>query len=141
MLLCHCILLLVSLCEFFFLRIRRPPRSTRTDTLFPYTTLFRSSCPGRDGLARSRASRGHPHQLRPHHQRGGRRPRDRRVAAGVARDAGSCGVIYLDYQATTPLAPAALAAMRPWLESPPDNPHSPPRAIEQTWWREKAWPY
>src|SRR3546814_16089100 len=27
---------------FCFLRIRRPPRSTRTDTLFPYTTLFRS---------------------------------------------------------------------------------------------------
>src|SRR3546814_16421023 len=27
----------------FFLRIRRPPRSTRTDTLFPYTTLFRSA--------------------------------------------------------------------------------------------------
>src|SRR3546814_19245199 len=31
---------------FFFLMIRRPPRSTRTDTLFPYTTLFRS--PRRD---------------------------------------------------------------------------------------------
>src|SRR3546814_1758835 len=34
------------LCTFFwlvfFLMIRRPPRSTRTDTLFPYTTLFRS---------------------------------------------------------------------------------------------------
>src|SRR3546814_18002302 len=29
--------------HFFFLMIRRPPRSTRTDTLFPYTTLFRSS--------------------------------------------------------------------------------------------------
>src|SRR3546814_20484219 len=28
----------------FFLMIRRPPRSTRTDTLFPYTTLFRSRC-------------------------------------------------------------------------------------------------
>src|SRR3546814_4943737 len=28
----------------FFLMIRRPPRSTRTDTLFPYTTLFRSHC-------------------------------------------------------------------------------------------------
>src|SRR3546814_15926972 len=28
---------------FLFLMIRRPPRSTRTDTLFPYTTLFRSS--------------------------------------------------------------------------------------------------
>src|SRR3546814_251619 len=27
--------------------IRRPPRSTRTDTLFPYTTLFRSRCGGR----------------------------------------------------------------------------------------------
>src|SRR3546814_16640842 len=26
----------------FFLMIRRPPRATRTDTLFPYTTLFRS---------------------------------------------------------------------------------------------------
>src|SRR3546814_11811987 len=29
-------------CVVFFLMIRRPPRSTRTDTLFPYTTLFRS---------------------------------------------------------------------------------------------------
>src|SRR3546814_21134877 len=29
---------------FFVLMIRRPPRSTRTDTLFPYTTLFRSGC-------------------------------------------------------------------------------------------------
>src|SRR3546814_20127728 len=28
---------------FFFLLIRRPPRATRTDTLFPYTTLFRST--------------------------------------------------------------------------------------------------
>src|SRR3546814_4530650 len=38
---------------FFFLMIRRPPRSTRTDTLFPYTTLFRSPCihaPGRKRL-------------------------------------------------------------------------------------------
>src|SRR3546814_12430483 len=32
----------IMLCLFFFLMIRRPPRSTRTDTLFPYTTLFRS---------------------------------------------------------------------------------------------------
>src|SRR3546814_5789429 len=31
------------LCLFFFLMIRRPPISTRTDTLFPYTTLFRSA--------------------------------------------------------------------------------------------------
>src|SRR3546814_17232835 len=37
-----CICSLVFLFFFFFLMIRRPPRSTRTDTLFPYTTLFRS---------------------------------------------------------------------------------------------------
>src|SRR3546814_6543170 len=36
----------------FFLMRRRPPRSTRTDTLFPYTTLFRSRC--RRGIQRPR---------------------------------------------------------------------------------------
>src|SRR3546814_3645600 len=35
----------IVLYYFFFLMIRRPPRSTRTDTLFPYTTLFRSALP------------------------------------------------------------------------------------------------
>src|SRR3546814_20594955 len=38
----------------FFLMIRRPPRSTRTDTLFPYTTLFRSTATNKawlDGVA------------------------------------------------------------------------------------------
>src|SRR3546814_14252883 len=34
--------LLIFSVVFFFLMRRRPPRSTRTDTLFPYTTLFRS---------------------------------------------------------------------------------------------------
>src|SRR3546814_13357555 len=33
--------------------IRRPPRSTRTDTLFPYTTLFRSKLVGADALERA----------------------------------------------------------------------------------------
>src|SRR3546814_13825160 len=39
-----CMLLRCDACIvfFFFLMLRRPPRSTRTDTLFPYTTLFRS---------------------------------------------------------------------------------------------------
>src|SRR3546814_11297285 len=46
---------------FFFLMIRRPPRSTRTDTLFPYTTLFRSQ----DQCRRAEAGR-------PHHRRFGR---------------------------------------------------------------------
>src|SRR3546814_11352215 len=34
----------------FFFMIRRPPRSTRTDTLFPYPTLFRSGC-GSESIA------------------------------------------------------------------------------------------
>src|SRR3546814_19723325 len=41
----------LSLLCFFFLMIRRPPRSTRTDTLFPYTTLFRSRQPFVAGIA------------------------------------------------------------------------------------------
>src|SRR3546814_1331628 len=43
---------------FFFLMIRRPPRSTRTDTLFPYTTLFRSEAAPLGGLARPRLPAG-----------------------------------------------------------------------------------
>src|SRR3546814_20509043 len=39
---------LYCVCVVFFLMIRRPPRSTRTDTLFPYTTLFRSDVPRRE---------------------------------------------------------------------------------------------
>src|SRR3546814_4754616 len=46
----------------FFLMIRRPPRSTRTDTLFPYTTLFRSP----DKLS------GQPDDRNPARHRGGR---------------------------------------------------------------------
>src|SRR3546814_6192035 len=38
--------------------IRRPPRSTRTDTLFPYTTLFRSPDPADRRPGRSRPARG-----------------------------------------------------------------------------------
>src|SRR3546814_15100511 len=37
----------------FFLMIRPPPRSTRTDTLFPYTTLFRSFSVGDSGCPRA----------------------------------------------------------------------------------------
>src|SRR3546814_1346049 len=48
----------------FFLMIRRPPRSTRTDTLFPYTTLFRSGCCfSRDCPLKARASRPRAHGL------------------------------------------------------------------------------
>src|SRR3546814_8218473 len=58
----------LSILVFFFLMIRRPPRSTRTDTLFPYTTLFRSQARhgvvadrvigGRDGFQLQRDIRG-----------------------------------------------------------------------------------
>jgi cysteine desulfurase len=42
-------------------------------------------------------------------------------------------MIYLDYQATTPLAPEVAAAMRPWVEEKFANPHSPSK-----WGREAA---
>src|SRR3546814_4188272 len=49
---CWCLVYLVFWvsCVLFILMIRRPPRSTRTDTLFPYTTLFRSPV-GTGGMA------------------------------------------------------------------------------------------
>src|SRR3546814_9724067 len=50
--------------------IRRPPRSTRTDTLFPYTTLFRSSrnersAPAASGLAQRTTAGVQPDDRRP----------------------------------------------------------------------------
>src|SRR3546814_11318720 len=42
--------------------IRRPPRSTRTDTLFPYTTLFRSPAAARHGQGSAAANHGDPRQ-------------------------------------------------------------------------------
>src|SRR3546814_6427516 len=71
---------------FFFLMIRRPPRSTRTDTLFPYTTLFRS-----EGGFDERAVLSGAFPRPPDHARrldrgsagpGGRRPRDRCAGPG-----------------------------------------------------------
>src|SRR3546814_12678609 len=62
-------------CFFFFLMIRRPPRSTRTDTLFPYTTLFRSGdCAAEDhGQPFARGAPDprtrHPRAARSRHQR------------------------------------------------------------------------
>src|SRR6056297_1947224 len=55
---------------FFFLMIRRPPRSTRTDTLFPYTTLFRSRRPRprrAGGPVERRLRRARPAVARPVH--------------------------------------------------------------------------
>src|SRR3546814_1987435 len=78
---------------FFFLMIRRPPRSTRTDTLFPYTTLFRSV---RKPGARPPASPASTHSDKGEHRiakllaRAGvasRREIERMIAEGrIARD-------------------------------------------------------
>src|SRR3546814_7577445 len=64
--------------------IRRPPRSTRTDTLFPYTTLFRSRHPG------ERAARQRRHRMSFHDASTDgacRGPATRAVRAGIDRDA------------------------------------------------------
>src|SRR3546814_4739725 len=99
LLLCYFYVYHVRWIFFFFLRIRRHPRSPRPDTLFPYTTLFRSAVPQR-GLLRRREEaqreppEGHPRardrdprrdRLRPRH----RRPQDRGVrrARGAPRPA------------------------------------------------------
>src|SRR3546814_16490135 len=58
---------------FFFLMIRRPPRSTRTDTLFPYTTLFRSA-PRRDARPACHRYRRDRHPQGPRLPRGSRGP-------------------------------------------------------------------
>src|SRR3546814_11309373 len=76
-------------CQFyfllFFLMIRRPPRSTRTDTLFPYTTLFRSAVEDRrrpvERHADHRQERERPAERRgehAEHEEGGGRLGDRK---------------------------------------------------------------
>src|SRR3546814_8579537 len=79
---------------FFFLMIRRPPRSTRTDTLFPYTTLVRSHGGREGGEALRRA--GHPGA-----DQGGPAPEGPHPGAQLAavRAAGRQGVLDADLQA------------------------------------------
>ena len=69
----------------------------------------------------------------PRHERRRRRSLSDGVASrcGTSRYAGR--MIYLDYQATTPVAPEVAEAMRPWAENHFANPHSPSR-----WGREAA---
>src|SRR3546814_11173502 len=73
--------------------IRRPPRSTRTDTLFPYTTLFRSA-DGRPHHSGDRAPPGHRAQGRPdrgHGRRPHRRPGHPRRADRAGRPVRGAG--------------------------------------------------
>src|SRR3546814_11169394 len=73
-----------SITVFFFLILRRPPRATRTDTLFPYTTLIRSELAAHDrvdatnGFEIGRFLRGY---RRAHHEhRGGRQQQQKRAS-------------------------------------------------------------
>src|SRR3546814_12307563 len=66
--------------------IRRPPRSTRTDTLFPYTTLFRSGCQRKNGASTSSARTVKGSILEPERQACIRRqPVDQRLPEQRAR--------------------------------------------------------
>src|SRR3546814_8198442 len=92
---------LVVLCLLFFLMTRRPPRANRTDTLFPYTTLFRSrpadleaaAAQRRDQEARDHGShqtlvrRGARRDRQRHRQRQGDY-RHRKAGQGVALEVG-----------------------------------------------------
>src|SRR3546814_16491317 len=87
---------------FFFLMIRRPPRSTRTDTLFPYTTLFRSGqaryCRGRSHSVAAGDEGTRPKKCRARDDRVSRRDRrdhslgpERRAAEDRSRRSSDLG--------------------------------------------------
>src|SRR3546814_16778966 len=105
---------------YLFLSIRRPPRSTRTDTLFPYTPLFRAPPGPRETLPRrgrvppggAAARRGRREE--PAHHRAGE---PRRVRAGYPRRRGLGAAELLqrlagDQHAPDLLHPAELHAGR-----------------------------
>src|SRR3546814_8604847 len=96
----------------FFLMIRRPPRSTRTDTLFPYTTLFRSLClhvqPQRDLVTAEVV--GIEALVRWNHPRLGFLPPDRFIP--IAEDTG------LIRPLTAWVLSSALGHLRSWIDDP-----------------------
>src|SRR3546814_20442545 len=124
--------------------IRRPPRSTRTDTLFPYPTLFRSRLPA---LARTAARRGAgprrglaraAFRLAPRRTRTGARapalsgngrfwPRDRRLR--IIRNLVGRSLSWES---------VAFASRRPWVRSP-SAPPSPPRESRKPLHRRGFW--
>src|SRR3546814_5402591 len=78
--------------DVFFFRIRRPPRSTRTDTLFPYTTLFRSkgASQGRDRRRAEGAQVSAP-GIGPKYRRAVRLPDSSPEARGGSREPAPAG--------------------------------------------------
>src|SRR3546814_20020020 len=114
---------LCFLCFFFFLMIRRPPRSTRTDTLFPYTTLFRSPLLQGEGLGGDgfpSSPRQNPSPSRPPPSRGQALPLegegDKQGPSPEGTDKHSRSTAIQEYQCNPPLSPSR----------PPRSPPSPP---------------
>src|SRR3546814_15172169 len=93
-----CLLRVLDSFLFFLLMIRRPPRSTRTDTLFPYTTLFRSPL---------------PHPLPAERPSPGLRRRHLRVGAGSRDRGGGAAPLQLARPLATAPRPRRLPAARP----------------------------
>src|SRR3546814_21112433 len=125
--------------------IRRPPRSTRTDTLFPYPTLFRS--PGRGELLGDELSRlsfdstligaippGKPETaLPPWRDRGGSWRFHRLPALGGPLDLPAEGPLPLD-EALPPAGPSESEpqSARPTSHRPPHSRQPPPDATTGT---------
>src|SRR3546814_7919384 len=132
--------MLLRLFIFFFLMIRRPPRSTRTDTLFPYTTLFRSQGPGRDFVLPSPpyASRGTAPALQIH--RSEYRADSSRARRQAARGAGGRGA---DDRALGEDAARRRQVRHPHFGAHPDGHDPPPVRIQEArragLWRPKEW--
>src|SRR3546814_19957674 len=96
--------------------IRRTPRSTRTDTLFPYTTLFRSR--GGQECAGDRLRRGGGPWPWPERPRGADQPglcRDVAVRRGPWRAAGNAGGPVRPWRSGADLLLAILAQFQPGL--------------------------
>src|SRR3546814_19933680 len=108
-----------TLIFFFFLMIRRPPRSTRTDTLFPYTTLFRSHA-GHGDIEEVAGAAGGIANL------GLRQARMEGLDMGL----GLIGLTFIDQRGGGPAPPVPLVA--PLLHDGPADPPldtAPPRAM------------
>src|SRR3546814_17622956 len=113
--------------------IRRPPRSTRTDTLFPYTTLFRSGDRRLEGEQRHRVMGArlrvdpvqHAGGVQPvaPHRPAGPRP-DRVVQEGVACEVGGPGQLLRPPQPVCRAARAVAFADTP-APQPPREPAAP----------------
>src|SRR3546814_16502587 len=111
----------------FYLMIRRPPRSTRTDTLFPYTTLFRSAHQAPEPSQNRYQGCAHePHR------------RGRRICRTVPdRPESGCGK-YLplkpEYECEqTACCPCALHSQSSALPAPPPGPRSEERRVGKAW--------